>query len=318
MLPRQYSGAMSQPSETHEALVDREFGPVTVLFGARGGKYPHGNSMRVRGQKESVVIDPSLGLVARGTPPPHADRVLFSHCHEDHIAGAHLYPDIPWHFHKADLPGIQSLDNFMGIYGFSPEIDAGFRPAVEKQFHFMARPDALAYEDDDVFDLGGVRIRVLHTPGHTRGHCCFLIDWDGSDDRILYLGDIDLSSFGPYYGDAWSNLEDFERSLLRVRKVEARWYATFHHIGVLENQAQFLEKLDRFAAVIGNREARLLDFIGEPRSMEEIVEHRFVYRPGDAVGFAESVERRSMGMHLERLMAAGRVTRSNDHRYLSR
>ena len=39
---------------------------------------------------------------------------------------------------------------------------------------------------------------------------------------MLYLGDIDLSSFGPYYGDAWSDLEDFERSLALVRAIEAR------------------------------------------------------------------------------------------------
>jgi hypothetical protein len=30
------------------------------------------------------------------------------------------------------------------------------------------------------------------------------------------------------------------------------------------------------------------------------------------------VEERSMDLHLERLMAAGRVTRSSDHRYLAR
>lgn len=307
---------MGDGSRSDEELVDRALGPATVLFGARGGKYPHGNSLLVRGQNESVMIDPSLGLVARGTPPPPVDRVLFSHCHEDHIAGAHLYPDLPWHFHEADLPGIQSLDAFMRIYGFPDDIDAAFRPSVQKQFHFMARPEALAYQEADLFDLGGTRVRVLHTPGHTRGHSCFLIEWDGSEDRILYLGDIDLSSFGPYYGDAWSNLEDFERSLARVRAVEARWYATFHHIGVLETQTQYHERLDRFTQVIATREARLLDYLGEPHDMEEIVEHRFIYRPGDAVGFAAGVERRSMGMHLDRLMASGRVTLDAEGRYL--
>ena len=40
---------------------------------------------------------------------------------------------------------------------------------------------------------------------------------EDADEDLLYLGDIDLSSFGPYYGDAWSDLEDFERSLARVR-----------------------------------------------------------------------------------------------------
>ncbi len=308
-------GSKDIPSE----FVDRAIGPVTVLFGAKGGKYPHGNSLLVRGTNETVVIDPSLGLVARDGPAPVANRVLFSHCHEDHVAGAHLYADQPWHFHEADLPGIQSLDAFMAIYGFPPEVEAGFRRVALEEFHFTPRTDALAYRDADVFDLGDVEIKVLHTPGHTRGHSCFQIEWEGGTQSLLYLGDIDLSSFGPYYGDAWSNLEDFERSLARVRDVNADFYATFHHIGVLDSRDAFLERLDRYAAVIERRETRLLEFLSEaPRTLQEVATHRFVYRQGDAVLFAEPVERRSMGMHIERLVRSGRVQELGDDLFRAR
>jgi glyoxylase-like metal-dependent hydrolase (beta-lactamase superfamily II) len=300
-------------------FVDRVIGPVTVLFGAKGGKYPHGNSLLVCGTNETVVIDPSLGIVERNGPAPPADRVLLSHCHEDHVAGAHLYADRPWHFHEADLPGIQSLDAFMAIYGFPPEVEAGFRRVALEEFHFTPRTDALSYQDADVFDLGDVRIQVLHTPGHTRGHSCFQVEWGNGSESLLYLGDIDLSSFGPYYGDAWSNLEDFERSLARVREVEANFYATFHHIGVLDSRDAFLERLDRYAAVIDRREIRLLEFLAEaPRTLQEVAAHRFVYRPGDAVLFAEPVERRSMGMHIERLVRAGRVEELEDDLFRAR
>lgn len=295
------------PKDTVSPLVERQIGPVTVLFGAQGGKYPHGNSLLVRGTHETAVIDPSLGVVARGKPAPAADRVILSHCHEDHIAGAHLYPDAPWHFHEADLPGIQSLDAFMAIYGFPADVEARFREVASQQFHFTPRTDALGYRDGDVFDLGGVQIRVLHTPGHTRGHSCLRICWGPGDESLLYLGDIDLSSFGPYYGDAWSDLEDFERSLERVGGVEAGFYATFHHIGVLDTRKAFLLRLDRYKAVIENRESRLLEFLALPRSLAEVAAHRFVYRPGDAVLFAEAVERRSMGMHIERLVRDGQL-----------
>jgi glyoxylase-like metal-dependent hydrolase (beta-lactamase superfamily II) len=294
-------------SATNERLEERTLGPATVFFGAGGGKYPHGNSLVVRGERETVVIDPSLGLVARGPLPPPADRVLFSHCHEDHVAGAHLYPEIPWHFHEADLPGIASLDAFMAIYGFPGEVDAIFREIVLRDFHFMPRTDAEGYRDSDVFDLGGVRIRILHSPGHTRGHCCLQIEWDRSDQSILYLGDIDLSSFGPYYGDAWSNLEDFERSLARIREIDATWYVTFHHIGVLDGRDAFHERMDRFTAVIARRESALLEFLREPHDLDAIAAHRFVYRPGDAVPYADVVEKRSMGQHLERLARTGAV-----------
>ena len=91
-----------------------------------------------------------------------------------------------------------------------------------------------------------------------------------------------------------------------VRELDARWYATFHHVGVLEGRDAFVERLDRFAAVIARREAALLEFLAEPRSLDEIAAHRFVYRPGDVVAYAEVVERRSMGQHVARLLAAGR------------
>ena len=291
--------------------MDRVLGQTTVLGGERNGKYPHGNSLLVSGSEETVLIDPSLWLLRRAARP-RADRILNSHCHEDHIAGNHLYPGTPVHLHAADRPGLESIDAMMAIYGMSEAIEAAFRKVVVDEFHYAPRPDALAFTDGDVFELGRCRVRVLHAPGHTRGHSLFYIE----PDDVLYLGDIDLSSFGPYYGDAWSSLADFERSLARVRDIDARWYATFHHIGVVEGRAAFVERLDRFTAVIGAREERLLTFLAEPRTLDEIVAHRFVYRPGDAVPFADDVERRSMRQHLDRLGARGRTREIESGRFL--
>jgi glyoxylase-like metal-dependent hydrolase (beta-lactamase superfamily II) len=290
-------------------LEEARYGPVRVLFGERGGRYPDGNALLVEGENETVIIDPALGVIPRMASLPRVDRVINSHCHEDHIAGNHLFPDVPWLLHEADLPGITSLDAVMAIYGLDGPIEVAFRKVIQEQFHFMARPDAEPYRDGDVFDLGGVVIEVIHAPGHTRGHCCLMVRWseDGSDRRLLYLGDIELTSFGPYYGDAWSDLADFERSLAMVREIEADWYATFHHIGVLEGRAAFLERLDRFVAMIDSREGRLLEFLAEPHSLDEVVAHRFVYRPGDPVPFADSVERRSMSQHIRRLLTAGEL-----------
>jgi glyoxylase-like metal-dependent hydrolase (beta-lactamase superfamily II) len=292
--------------------MDRVLGKVTVLGGERDGKYPHGNSLLITGTEETAVVDPSLSVVTRARRP-HADRVLNSHCHEDHVAGNHLFPDASWHLHEADRPGLGSLDAMMAIYGMSPAIDAAFRRVVVDEFHFTPRPDARAFRDGDVFDLGRCRVRVIHAPGHTRGHCVFHVE----PDDVLYLGDIDLSSFGPYYGDAWSSLADFERTLELDRGIEARWYATFHHIGLVDGRAAFLERLDRFAAVIATREARLLAFLAAPRTLDDIVAHRFVYRPGDAVAFADDVERRSMRQHLDRLLASGRVREPEPGRFLA-
>jgi glyoxylase-like metal-dependent hydrolase (beta-lactamase superfamily II) len=233
---------------SESALAELCRGPVRVLLGERGGRYPDANSLLVEGANETLVIDPSLGMIRRGETLPRVDRVFNSHCHEDHFAANYLFGDVPLHLHELDLPGIQSLDGLMAIYGLPEPIELAFRELVVDQFNFTPRADALALRHGDEFDLGGVRVRVLHTPGHTRGHCCFLIDWpEGTTDRrLVFLGDIDLTSFGPYYGDAWSSLADFQRTLAYVREIEADWYVTSHHIGLLEGRDPYLERLDRF------------------------------------------------------------------------
>ena len=39
--------------------------------------------------------------------------------------------------------------------------------------------------EGDVFDLGGCRLRVIETPGHTPGGVCYFLP----DDRLLLSGD---------------------------------------------------------------------------------------------------------------------------------
>jgi glyoxylase-like metal-dependent hydrolase (beta-lactamase superfamily II) len=292
-------------------LEERKIGHVTVLFGERTGKYPDGNSLLVRGTEETVLIDPSLSVIRRRQTLPSVDRLLLSHCHEDHIAANFLFQDIPWHFHEEDLPGIRSMEAMLAIYGFPEPMRSLWKRVLVEQFHFVPNSDAVGFLDGEVFDLGGVRIHVIHTPGHTRGHSAFLVE----PDDLVYVGDIDLSSFGPYYGEAWSDLEAFERTLEQLRNLEARWYATFHHVGLLDGREAFLARLDRFAAVIRDREGRLLRFLSEPHTLDEIAEHRFVYRRKDPGDHIEWVERGSMAQHLRRLLREGRVAEVAPGRY---
>lgn len=296
-------------------LAERQIGSVTVCFGARGGKYPHGNSLLVRGRDATAVIDPSLGLLPRAATLPRVDLVLNSHCHEDHIAGNHLFRDAAWHVHAADRPGFVSLDGMMAIYGYPEPVHSAFRRIVTEDFHYEARPDVVPFRDGAVFDLGGgVRVRAIHAPGHTRGHSFFWIE----PEDVLYLADVDLSSFGPYYGDAWSDLLDFERTLAALPALRPRHWATFHHVGVLDERDAFEARLARFVGVIADREKRLLAFLRDaPRSLGEIARHRFVYRPEDAIPYAEPVEARSMQQHLARLARAGHVREVEPDRFLA-
>ena len=285
---------------------------TTVLPGENAGRYPDGNAVVVRGRVESVLIDAPLSVAAN--PPEGIDRVLVSHCHEDHIAGLPRFPDQPVHVHHADRPGLESLDGLMRIYGMPDDIDRRWRHEVIERFSYAPRPDALVFDDGDVFDVGGVTIHVVHLPGHTRGHCGFLIEPEG----VMFLADVDLTGFGPYYGDAWSSLAAWERTLARCREIEAARYITFHQKGVVESRAQFLAMLDEYAAVIERRERALVAFLERPRTIDEMVAHRFVYRPHVDVLFADAVERRSAELHLERLLSSGEVHEVAQGRFLAR
>ena len=128
---------------------------------------------------------------------------------------------------------------------------------------------------------------------------------------MFFLSDIDLTGFGPYYGDVWSDLEDFEASLAKVRDEDADFYVTFHHKGVIEGRDEFVRLLDGFAAVIPRRHAAMLEYLAEPRTLEEMADHRFVYRPHVERSFADTVERRSAELHVPRMLRAARPSRSS-------
>ena len=202
----------------------------------------------------------------------------------------------------------------MAVYGLPAHIEPRWATEVVERFHFVPRPDARAFNDGDTFDLGGVTLRVVHLPGHTSGHCGLIVE----PGDVVFLADIDLSSFGPYYGDRSSSLDDFERSLAKCRELDARWYITFHHKGVVEGRAAFLALLDEYEAAIGRRERALLAMLDEPRTIDEIVAKRFIYRPHVTLMFVEGVERRSAELHLERLLARGQVDEVEPGRYRRR
>jgi glyoxylase-like metal-dependent hydrolase (beta-lactamase superfamily II) len=283
---------------------------IRIIPGPDNGRYPHGNALLVRGTSETILIDPSLTIAA--DPLAGVDRVLISHCHEDHLAGLFHYPEAPVHVHRDDHLGLLSLDGLMTIYGLPPETEAAWRRDVVDTYHYVPRPDALVYDDGDGFDVGGATVRVMHLPGHTRGHSGFFIEPDG----VMFLADIDLSGFGPYYGDAWSSVDDFERSIQRCREIDAGTYVTFHHKGIVHGRTEFLALLDAYEAVISRREQAMLRFLEEPRTLDEMVAHRFIYRPHVTLLFAEAVERRSAELHLERLLRRGLVTQPDPARYV--
>ncbi len=67
-----------------------------------------------------------------------------------------------------------------------PEMrDAGYEVAVGAADAEMLPSYDLILDDDEVISIGDLRIRTIHTPGHTPGSMCFLLE--GSP--VLFSGD---------------------------------------------------------------------------------------------------------------------------------
>jgi glyoxylase-like metal-dependent hydrolase (beta-lactamase superfamily II) len=127
------------------------------------------------GTDEAVVVDPGFeptrvhaALEAAGKRPV---AVLATHAHLDHMGsgGDFAGDEIPVFVHEADA--IAFTD--------PPAWRAGWaNPLAEVK-------DLRTIADGDVLSFAGFSIEVLHTPGHTPGHCCFR-----TDAAILLSGDL--------------------------------------------------------------------------------------------------------------------------------
>jgi glyoxylase-like metal-dependent hydrolase (beta-lactamase superfamily II) len=291
---------------------DVQYGGVTLLTSPEGGRYPSGNSLLISGTEGTVLVDPSLEVHRRGGVGADVEFIAVTHAHEDHVAGLHLFPDVPVLVHPAEAGAVRDPETLLSGFGMAGAEAAVFRRQLHETFHVTGHGRVDTVDDGAVLDLGGRSVTVVHLPGHTAGHCGLLVEPDG----FLFIGDIDLTSFGPYYGDLSSSLDDFVTSIARLRDMDARWYGTSHHAGVVDDRQAFLRALDRFAAVIERRDDTLLGLLRQPRTLEEVVAHRLVYRPHVQVPFAEAVERRTALLHLDRLGRRGLVA-SVEGRYLA-
>jgi len=295
----------------------QQFGPVTVYFGEKNGKYPDGNQVIVTGADMRVGFD--TPLLAHRAPQvlDGVDLLMLGHAHEDHTAGLGMLPDAPLLAPEQDLAAVQSVEGMLAHYGYSEKTTEEMRHFINDRFHFKPRPDATGYADGHTLDLGGgVRIRAIHAPGHTRGHSILMVE----PGNIAFIGDIDLSSFGPYYGDGCSDLTAFMRTLDEIEHMEASTWITFHHKGVISDRETFLHLLRAFREKAHQRARDIVQFIAEGgaagRTVDEMVAHRFLYPKDYQVIYLEDVERYTINGHLELLTAGGQVARDGARYYL--
>lgn len=91
--------------------------------------------------------------------------ILLTHGHFDHVLGVNdfkqKYPNCKVLLHEDDKVLMDSIKEFSQRFGLVPV-------EVQKVDEY--------FKDGDTIKFGSKEIKVIHTPGHTKGGACFLVD----------------------------------------------------------------------------------------------------------------------------------------------
>ncbi|MEE1516118.1 MAG: MBL fold metallo-hydrolase [Lachnospiraceae bacterium] len=136
--------------------------------------------------KEGFIIDPAaspdriidlitrLGVDVKG--------ILLTHGHFDHIGGTNALKD------RYNVK----------VYGHEDEVDMARDVMINLSAHF---DEANSVEIDNPlkdgqdFEMAGFKIKVIHTPGHTKGSCCYIVT-DDEKERLFSGDTIFYHSYG--------------------------------------------------------------------------------------------------------------------------
>jgi len=155
--------------------------------------------------------------------------------------------------------------------------------------------------DGEQIDLGGLTLVTLYTPGHSPGHLAFYIP----EHDLLFSADVDLTSFGPFYGHDFADIDDFIQSIKRLKTLNPKIVAT-GHAGPFEGDIS--KDFDDYEEVIYRRERLVLEHLTRPRSLEYFTGRNLIFRsyPEDP-HLMQWFELIHVEKHLKRLAANGRV-----------
>lgn len=289
------------------------FGPVCFIPGENKGKYPYCHSVYIEG--DGVLIDPASDRdgLSRLKEQSGVRQVWLSHWHEDHIMHMDLFDDVPFRISEEDAPQLSDLEIFMDAYGFTDKtIREYWGPLLLDQFHFKPRKPERLFKNGEQVRLNSVTVEVIHTPGHTPGHYSFFFQEPG----VLFLGDYDLTPFGPWYGDRDSSIQDTIASIERLKQFPAKVWITSHETGLFEKDPGDI--WERYLQVIQTRENKLLDLLQSPRTMKEIVDACIVYgRPREPRAFFMIGERGIMGKHVEDLLERKVIAKEDEKLFIA-
>jgi glyoxylase-like metal-dependent hydrolase (beta-lactamase superfamily II) len=235
------------------------------------------NSYIVKGDDRNLLIDTGFhlpesfsdlreGIRALSIDMEHTD-IFLTHCHADHTGNAGRIASASSVIYASSIDKAlieMFVEEHDGLVRYFDDcmVRDGF-PDAERESSLSANPAAhnnernpftiAAIEDGHVFDLGGICLRALCTPGHTPGHMCLYIEKDG----ILFTGDHVLFDITPNITD-WKGVDDslgdYMGSLMETRDMDVRLALPGHR-----ESGDFVARTDE---LLGHHEARFGETYG--------------------------------------------------------
>jgi glyoxylase-like metal-dependent hydrolase (beta-lactamase superfamily II) len=172
-----------------------------------------------------------------GKKPEDLKHIAITHHHADHAGslaalveatGARSY------VHSLDAPVVAGERAAPGAGTRLGKLLAPILNLIPASHADPARVDQKV-EDGEVLPIAG-GLRVLHTPGHTAGHVCYLWPANGG---VLFAGDAAGRLFGRLGPPFGMYTEDMRQAKESIRKIAALEFgvACFGHGRVLKGQA---------------------------------------------------------------------------------
>jgi hydroxyacylglutathione hydrolase len=147
------------------------------------------------------------------------------------------------------------------------------------------------------YNFSGVKVNFLHTPGHTKGYTSPYFPELG----VVYVGDFDMTSFGPWYFGTDGDIDEFISSSARLVELDAETYITGHQKGVFTKQ-EFTEAMGKFLAIIERRDEVIERYVRQGMNFEELTNLGILYpKKKLEVLILRTWERSGIRKHLHRL-----------------
>ncbi len=132
--------------------------------------------------------------------------MLATHGHFDHVMAAGEIQksfSIPLYIFKDDLFLVKNLNQ-------SAQRWLGYNPS-------SLQPGNIKFLEDKMLSVSSFVFRVIHTPGHTPGSCCFYF----SKENLIFTGDTLFKDGIGRYDFSYSDKKELKKSLEKILKLDA-------------------------------------------------------------------------------------------------